>query len=256
MCRKGRKLAKLNKEMRSNVINFHLNREKKGVKDIMKNIEKNIMKIKNLLDLANNNPNENEALAASLKAQELLVKYNIEMADVEDAVFFKGEIVEQEANLGKSQSKKWGIILASAIAKNFYCKVFTTTSGKSKQIFFYGYHEDVKVAIEVFETLFSIGNKLARKKYYEYRKAGKCTKGITNAYLYGFVEGIKEALEKQSTALMVVTPKEVNEAFAEKIAGPQWRSSKTSLKFSTDAGIRKAGREDGRQAIAARAIRG
>lgn len=220
----------------------------------MKDIEKIITKIKNLLDLANNNPNENEALAASLKAQELLAKYNIEMADVEDTDFFEREIVEQEADLGKNQSKKWKAILASVIANNFYCKVFTQDKGK--HIFFYGYHEDVKVATEVFETLFSVGNKLARKKYYEYRKAGKSTKGIMNAYLYGFVEGIKEALEKQSTALMVVTPKEVNEAFAEKTSGPQWKKSTSSLKISTDAAVRKAGKVDGRQAVAARSIKG
>ena len=32
-------------------------------------MEKIIVKIQNLLDLANNNPNENEAVAAALKAQ-------------------------------------------------------------------------------------------------------------------------------------------------------------------------------------------
>ena len=33
-----------------------------------------IKKIKNLMDLANNNPNQHEALAAALKAQELMAK--------------------------------------------------------------------------------------------------------------------------------------------------------------------------------------
>lgn len=42
-------------------------------------MEKILNKIKNLLDLANNNPNENEAIAAALKAQELMAKYNIEL---------------------------------------------------------------------------------------------------------------------------------------------------------------------------------
>lgn len=37
-------------------------------------MEKILNKIKNLLDLANNNPNENEAIAAALKAQELMAK--------------------------------------------------------------------------------------------------------------------------------------------------------------------------------------
>ena len=47
-------------------------------------MEKILNKIKNLLDLANNNPNENEAIAAALKAQELMAKYNIELDQLDE----------------------------------------------------------------------------------------------------------------------------------------------------------------------------
>lgn len=212
-----------------------------------------MLKIKKILDLANNNPNENEALAASLKAQELLVKYNIKMIDIENEDFSVRKIVEQEASLD-SASKKWKKFLAPVIANNFYCKILL--KGRSGRIFFYGYEKDVEVAKEVFVTLFNLGNKLARKKYYEYKKAGKQTKGVMNAYLYGFVEGVKEALEKQSTALMVVTPKEVEESFEKKLSNLNCKVKRTSLKISTDFEIRKAGRLDGKQAVEARSIEG
>lgn len=47
-------------------------------------MEKIIVKIQNLLDLANNNPNENEAVAAALKAQELMAKYNVHVESVHE----------------------------------------------------------------------------------------------------------------------------------------------------------------------------
>ena len=49
----------------------------------MEKREKILKKIENLLALAGNNPSENEAIAAALKAQELMAKYNIELADIE-----------------------------------------------------------------------------------------------------------------------------------------------------------------------------
>lgn len=56
-------------------------------------MEKILNKIKNLLDLANN-PNENEAIAAALKAQELMAKYNIELDQLDDKKETR-EIVEE-----------------------------------------------------------------------------------------------------------------------------------------------------------------
>lgn len=43
-----------------------------------------LKKIRNLLALAGNNPNENEAHAAACKAQELLAKYHLSMSDIKE----------------------------------------------------------------------------------------------------------------------------------------------------------------------------
>ena len=49
----------------------------------MESREKILEKIEKLLALAGNNPSEKEAISAALKAQELMAKYNIELADLE-----------------------------------------------------------------------------------------------------------------------------------------------------------------------------
>lgn len=51
-----------------------------------KKFEKIIEKIKNLMDLASNNPNQNEAMAAALKAQELMAKYNVHMTNLGNGI--------------------------------------------------------------------------------------------------------------------------------------------------------------------------
>ena len=72
--------------------------------------EKIIKKVKNLLDLANNNPSENEAIAAALKAQELMAKYNIDSSAIngEDSKeFFHAKYIIGAGH----EMKKWKVKL-------------------------------------------------------------------------------------------------------------------------------------------------
>ena len=218
-------------------------------KDKNVDIKKVIKKIKNLMDLAGNNPNENEAIAASLKAQELLAKYKISLTDTEGD-FREQEIITAEANLRSDSGKKWKAYLAPIIAKAFYVKNYRC----GHRIFFYGYSKDVEIATKVYQTLFVIGNKGARQIYYKCRKEGKPTKGVMNAYLVGFVEGVREALEKQSTALMVITPREVEQGFIEwgKAHGTKERA--ITIKHSSNSKIKEKGRFDGRSSVEKRTI--
>ena len=89
--------------------------------DIMAEIKKIIEKISNLLDLAGNNPNENEALAAALKAQELMAKYHVELAEVTRRGE-KEEIVTERCHADEVNGmSKWKRTLAHIIAENFCC---------------------------------------------------------------------------------------------------------------------------------------
>lgn len=209
--------------------------------------DKILNKIKNLFDLANNNPNEHEALAATLKAQQLMAKYHIDAAALdgnEQPEFFHAIYRNSE----KHEMKKWKLRLAPIVAKNFCCKFYI--SGTS--MVFFGYKKDAEIAKEVFGFLYAAGNKGAVKCYNEYRKSGKSTKGVMNTYLMGFADGIKKELDKQCTALMVVIPKEVENEFATMTAG--WKSKNSSMNMRYDADTYSQGFADGKDAIRARRL--
>ena len=194
--------------------------------------EKILEKIKNLLDLANNNPNEHEAMAAALKAQQLMAKHGIDASaiDVDEA---KDEIYHAVyADTGKHEMKKWRQSLCVVVVRNFRCEVYM--SGNS--VIFYGYKKDAEVALEVFRFLYNAGNKLALKCYNLAKKNGRNTRGLMNTYLMGFVAGIREALDKQCMALMIVTPQEVKDSYAEMSKDWKHRRSRITIRDSLDIG--------------------
>lgn len=218
----------------------------------MESREKILEKIEKLLALAGNNPSENEAISAALKAQELMAKYNIELADLEGKSL-EQNIVEEtytpKANC--HYVRKWRYTLSQIIAKNFCCKTYSINRDA---IAFYGYEKDAKIAVEVFKFLFETGNKLANRYYLKCKKEGRDTKGVLNTYLVGFCDGIKEVLDKQCTALMIVVPKEVEEAYTEH--SKNFRRMNTSLTTSSDGRAYSEGKTDGKATATARSIEG
>ena len=222
----------------------------------MYDMDKMVEKISNLLDLANNNPNEHETLAAALKAQELMAKYHIELADLDHDAGV--EIVEEVCSVDESGQSMWKVKLANIIAENFCCKVyhkeergiFTRTT--RNYVVFYGYEHDAKIAKEVFTVLFNTGIKLARHEYYIAKNSGKYTKYVMNTYLMGFCEGIRDVLAKQCTALMVVTPKEVIDSYKEMSQG--FKTQKSRVTIGSDSGIYERGIRDGKDVANARSI--
>jgi hypothetical protein len=201
--------------------------------------EKIIEKIKNLLDLSNNNPSEEEAIAAAAKAQELMAKYDIQIGDLEDTI--DNDIAEEIFyDNGKHEMKKWKVGLASVIAKNFRCKHYFM--GK-KNIVFYGHKIDAQIALNTFSYLYNAGNKLASNYYYNKKKMGFETKGVMNSYLAGFKNGIQDKLDAQCTALMIVTPKDVTDAFEEMSA--DWKTTHTKITIY-DHDAFEQGKKDGK----------
>jgi len=215
-------------------------------------MEKILNKIKNLLDLANNNPNENEAIAAALKAQELMAKYNIELDQLEDKKETREIVREVYRQSGKHEMSKWRLGLAYIIAKNFRCKTYFI--GRQNDVVFYGFKEDAKIALQVFTFLYETGNKFAVRYWNKCKKEGKETRGVMNTYLVGFRDGVAEVLEKQCTALMIVTPKEVTESYNEMSKG--WKIANTALSISGDTNAYSSGKSDGRDMATARSIEG
>lgn len=218
----------------------------------MENKEAVIRKIESLLALAGNNPNENEAIAAALKAQQLMAKYNVELAEVEGRNANQ-EITREFYEIKRSSHyvSKWKIELSNIIARNFCCKTYLL--GKDI-IAFYGYEKDVRIAKEVFRFLFEAGNRMADRYYRKCRKEGRETRGVLNTYLLGFCNGVREVLDRQCTALMLVVPKEVEKAYQEHTKG--WKKVSGSLQVSKNKEAYQTGKQEGKDTAQARGIEG
>lgn len=215
-------------------------------------MEEIIKKIEKLLALAEKNPNENEAMAAAAKAQEMIAKYNIDIANIGSS--------EKKPEIGTSThtipanyhyNRKWRYDLALIISRNFRCKVYVL--GRD-HVVFYGFKNDTKAALSVFSFLFTVGNKLAVKYYNEYKKSHWDTHGVLNMYLRGFCQGVADILDEQCQALMIVTPKEVEDAWVEK--SKSFRGSvNASVKVNGDREAYNNGRQDGRTTMQSKQLK-
>ena len=202
-----------------------------------------IRKVQKLLALADEsrNPSEEEAIAASMKVQKLLAKYNLDIAQVTGEE--KKEDIEQViADVGTG--KKWKYQLADIVANSYCCKDFFHGSD---QIVFYGYKSDVLIARRVFVYLLKVGNKLASKYVKKCKDDGAWSvNGVYNSFCDGFCDGVDSELQKNCTALMLVTPQEVKDSFAAFSAN--FGKKNASLRV-TDWGAYRAGEIEGRRAL-------
>lgn len=210
--------------------------------------EKMIDKIKKILKLAQDNPSMEEGLSAALQAQKLMAKYNIHedevtLEEIRDEIT---SIFSQQKH--DSQLHSWRKGLASVVAKNFRCKCYL----QNGDVVFRGYKEDAQIALEVYLSLYAIGDHLGSKAYMEQLNSTGSGKGAYNSFTAGFLSGVEEGLNVQCTALMIITPKEVEEEFAE-FSTEFKKGRKVTLKVQ-DSELYKKGKEEGKAAVKARSI--
>ena len=172
--------------------------------------EKIIQTIRKILELSKNNPSEEEAKSAALKAQELLAKYHIDMSEVESIDIDTVESIEEVRV--DIPAKKWKYKLARIVADNFRCKHFYIGKGI---LVFYGHKTDADVAAETFKYLFNVGNRLAGREVDKVFGQTGTSVNVYNSFVAGFCAGIEEALGEQCKALMIVTPEDVKTSFEE-----------------------------------------
>lgn len=211
------------------------------------NIENIIDKIEKLFALAEKNPEEQEAIAAAAKAQELIAKYNIEVEKL-------GKSKEEEITtvyFNEGVGYKWRYALAAIIATNFRCKTYVI--GR-ESVVFYGFKRDVESARQVFKFLFKMGNKLADKEYnLAYADPFKRTRGVRNTFLVGFLHGVKSVLDEQCKALMIIIPTEVEEAWKEKSKDMGTLNNSLNYNGDWDSAYEK-GYRSGRESMQSRSI--
>lgn len=177
----------------------------------MKNEEKIIQTIRKILELSKNNPSEEEAKSAALKAQEMLAKYHIDMREVESIDIDAVESIEEVRV--DIPAKKWKYKLAQIVADNFRCRHFYIGKGT---LVFYGHKTDADIAAETFKYLFNVGNRLAGREVDRVFGETGTSANVYNSFVAGFCKGIEEGLSQQCLALMIVTPEDVKTSFAER----------------------------------------
>lgn len=167
--------------------------------------------IRKLLNLAQNNPDPEEVKSALLKAQELMVKYNIDNVDLNDAEADdeKYDIVELECRYDDTIGYR--TVLAPLIAHNFRCRVIFHNGVP----YMFGQRQDAEIAHNVFEFTYVYIKREGEKEVRRYRKEYGTAKGVFNSYAKGFMRGLRSAFDKQCEALVVITPKEVNDTYDE-----------------------------------------
>lgn len=168
-----------------------------------------LSKVQGLLALADKarNNSEQEAMAAMLKAQELMAKYHIAMEQLQEK--------EEEAGVIRvACTSKWNYSfrypLAVTLANNFRCEAFV----HGNTITGIGHPTDVALFKQVFEFAYTIITRGANRQYNIAYNTGRQTQGVFNSYARGFISGLREQLDRQCEALAIVVPQTVKDELA------------------------------------------
>ena len=209
----------------------------------MSNEEKILDKIKKLLSLATS-PNENEAKMALMKAQELMIKHNIENIDPNNVKEYeKAKNVIYKDIIQKGRILWYESSLATVIAKNFKVTSFLAGSGERRRMIFMGLEEDVYIADYVYNYAFNIMKKIAKKNNY--------TVSIKNTFYNGFINGLadefKDQIDRNNWGLMIIKDEIVLKE-EEKLGLRKLFRSGIKPKYDNNRNIYDKGYKEGRSA--------
>ena len=192
-----------------------------------------------------------EAAAAAKMVQKLIGKYHIELAEVSNETeTADGEVLDVKS------VRKWEIRLVSAIARNMRCEAIVshryTAGNVNRKSFVYiiGMDADRKAVILLYNKLRKICKVGMKKEQNYHKKMFGTSKGIAESYGFGFTQAIEGEMEKQAKALVLVTPKEVDDKIQELF--PNAKTRHVGVACNTHA--YNSGVNDGRNAMRTPAI--
>ncbi|MCF3941588.1 DUF2786 domain-containing protein [Oceanobacillus alkalisoli] len=198
--------------------------------------EKVIRRVKRLLALSENNPNEEEAQSAFVMAQRIMLENDLSISEIDIDADNQRQVESGQVTIHK-KLYWWERKLANIMAGNFRVKNFINwkrqqTSNRKSAICFMGYESDVNLAKEMYllayEAILHYSNKYVEDYYMDHsiNRKRRITIAVKNSYMRGFLEGLEskfddqiEELRSEGNTLMVLIPKEVEEKFAEEITG-------------------------------------
>lgn len=156
-----------------------------------------ISKVQKLIRLADNSDKPGEVAAAQSLAQELITKYQIEEAQLNDHVG-EGGITSKRVETPKPYSIDKSVLLNS-IAKYNFCKVLRGDT----YCMIYGYESDIELCIALYDVLsmhmiseMSIKLKKAKKSQQEKVFTKTWIKSFFGGYAISISERIRESKEK------------------------------------------------------------
>lgn len=119
-------------------------------------MKKIVERIRKILSLAGNNPSEKEAALAAEKAQELLIRHNLTMADVPLSSAAAERVVEEFGESGRWRAYEKSLM--TVVAKAHLCKALI---GRKGIVSFIGRESNAQVARYMFgylrETIYRLG---------------------------------------------------------------------------------------------------
>ena len=202
--------------------------------------EKLIKKISALLNVTvEKGATVNEALVAATKAQELIAKYHVSIVD------------SQEEKIGEEElegSRKWIQLLANIVCRNMACWLIMFTQNRKTFLKFIGRDSDRNAAIKTYQMLLEVCQSGIKKE----KRCARSLKGVEFAYASGFIKAVGEEMEKQSRALMLVVPSEVDKHIEGKYPEVRTRRSRLTCHYTnkSDIEIAKAnGYHDGKSVV-------
>lgn len=217
--------------------------------------ERVFKRVKKLLALAGNNPNEEEANSAMAKAQALMAEYSVEASELSfDSTEEKMRSLNpiEMAVTYADRINWWQKSLASVIADNFRCFHFYRGRSGSSRIFFFGAENDVHIAKEVY-TFAETCLKHLSTQYIKNREKrewfGFDKTAVKNDYIRAFIQGVRDNLKEQvqregwglvlvKDALVVQTYEDLSKDFG--------KSRSSHVKRNYDSHARETGYRDGK----------
>lgn len=122
-----------------------------------------LKKVKKLLALAGNNPNEHERLRASEAAHDLLAKHNLTLAQVKDSLDGPGEYLCDTIKI----NEEWIKYVLHAATKLYFTSWFMRSKKGAQHPILIGTAENVGVTVEVTKWLIKMMRKEAKLRYPE-----------------------------------------------------------------------------------------
>lgn len=155
--------------------------------------EKVLDRIKKLLSLATSD-NEHEARMAAEKANEILLRHNISMSQVESSNDdFENNVLEEKSRYSVEDK-----FANSIITMFFFVKTVSTRRRGKVTINILGDTTNVQIATYTYQFL----QRKFKELWLEYKRQTNCGCSIKQSYYYGLYTGLVHQLESQKTKIV------------------------------------------------------